>query len=145
MKNSTHETKRKTKRTIIALLTLSAALAGTASAEVVVIVSAKNAKSAMTKDEVADVYLGKDNSLAPIDLPESSELRNEFYTKVTGKDASQVKAVWARLIFTGKATPPKAGDSPADVKSKVAASDKAIGYVDKSAVDASVKVVLTVN
>jgi ABC-type phosphate transport system substrate-binding protein len=141
MKNSTHQTTH----AIAALLAFGVAFAGTASADVVIIVSAKNAKSTMTKDEVADVYLGKDNSLAPIDLPESAELRNEFYTKVTGKDASQVKAVWARLIFTGKATPPKSGDSPADVKSKVAASDKAIGYVDKSAVDASVKVVLAVN
>jgi hypothetical protein len=129
----------------IAVSACAIACASTATAEIVVIVSAKNSKGTMTADQVADVYMGKDNSLAPIDLPESSALRSEFYTKVTGKDGAQVKAVWTKLIFTGKATMPKAADSPADAKSKVAANDKAIGYVDKSVVDASVKIVLTVN
>jgi hypothetical protein len=93
---------------------------------------------------VAEVYLGRDNSLVPIDLPDAAALRGEFYSKVTGKDAAQVKAVWTKLIFTGKATMPQSAGSPAEVKSKVAANDKAIGYVDKSAVDGSVKVIFTI-
>jgi ABC-type phosphate transport system substrate-binding protein len=124
---------------------LAAALAGlsAANAEVVVVVSPQNSAETMSADQVADVFLGKSTALKPVDLPESSAVRGEFYQKVTGKDAAQVKAVWTRLIFTGKATPPKEASSSADVKKAVAGDPKAIGYIEKSAVDGSVKVVFT--
>ncbi|HEU4604410.1 MAG TPA: hypothetical protein VFS24_20715 [Steroidobacteraceae bacterium] len=114
-----------------------------ASADVVVVVNPSNPVASMTADQVADYFLGKSTALQPIDLPESSATRTQFYQKVTGKDAAQVKAVWTRLIFTGKATPPKEVSSSADVKKTVAGNDKAIGYIEKSAVDNSVKVVFT--
>lgn len=116
-----------------------------AQAEVVVIVNPKSAASTMTAEQVADIYLGKDTSLTPIDLPSSSASRGEFYKKVAGKDEAQIKAIWARLVFTGKTQPPKEAASSADVVKQVAAGEKAIGYVEKSAVDGSVKAVLTVN
>ena len=114
-----------------------------AMAEVVVIVNPKAADSSMTKDQVAQYFLGKSSALTPVDQPEGA-LRAEFYKKVTDKDPSQAKALWSKLVFTGKATMPKeAGDSAA-VKKAVANDPKAIGYIDKSAVDASVKAVYTV-
>lgn len=114
-----------------------------ANAEVVVVVHPSNPASAMSAEQVADVFLGKSTALAPVDLPESSPVRGEFYQKVTGKDAAQVKAMWARLIFTGKATPPKEVGSSADAKKAVAADPKAIAYIEKGEVDGSVKVVFT--
>ncbi len=126
-----------------ALLVAAAAGVSAANAEVVVVVHPSNPAGAMSADQVADVFLGKSTALAPIDLPESSAVRGEFYEKVTGKDAAQVKAVWTRLIFTGKATPPKEVGSSADVKKTVTNDPKAIGYIEKSAVDSSVKVVFT--
>lgn len=119
--------------------------AAAAQAEIVVIVNPKHAAASMTPDEVADIYLGKSSSLSPLDLKEPSPVRNQFYQKVAGKDAAQVKAIWARLVFTGKQQPPKEVGSAADVIKQVASNEKAIGYVEKSAVDASVKAVLTVN
>ena len=65
-----------------------------------------------------------------------------FYEKATGRSAAQAKATWARLTFTGKGTPPKELKTDADVKAWVASDPKAIGYVDSSAVDGSVKAVL---
>jgi hypothetical protein len=70
-------------------------------------------------------------------------VRNEFYKKVADKEAAQARAVWAKLVFTGKATLPKEVAASADVKKAVAADPKAIGYIEKSAIDATVKVVLT--
>ena len=67
----------------------------------------------------------------------------EFYKKVTDKDASQAKALWSKLVFTGKASMPKEVPNSAAVKNAVAANPKAIGYMEKSAVDGSVKVVYT--
>jgi ABC-type phosphate transport system substrate-binding protein len=44
-------------------------------------------------------------------------------------------------VFTGKATMPREVAGSAEVKKAVAANPKAIGYVDRSAVDSTVKVV----
>ena len=117
----------------------------TAHAELVVIVNAKNSVTSMTAEQVADVYLGKDAGLTPVDLPGSASERGVFYQKVAGKDAAQTKAIWSRLVFTGKAQPPKEVASSAEAVKQVANNDKGIAYVDKSAVDNSVKVVLSVN
>jgi ABC-type phosphate transport system substrate-binding protein len=119
------------------------ALALPAMAEVVVVANPKAAESSMTKDQVAQFFLGKSSSMNPIDQPESAPVRAEFYKKVTDKDASQVKSLWSKLVFTGKATMPKEAADSAAVKKMVASDPKAIGYIEKSAVDASVKVIYT--
>jgi ABC-type phosphate transport system substrate-binding protein len=118
-------------------------LALPAMAEVVVVVNPKAAESSMTKDQVAQFFLGKSSAMTPVDQPESAPVRAEFYKKVTDKEASQVKALWSKLVFTGKATMPKEGADSAAVKKMVASDPKAIGYIEKSAVDASVKVIYT--
>ena len=112
-----------------------------AMAEVVVVVNPKAAESSMTREQVAQFFLGKSSSMTPIDQADSSPIRAEFYKKVAEKDAAQAKALWSKLVFTGKATMPKEVADNAAVKAAVAANPKAIGYIDKSAVDGSVKVV----
>lgn len=110
-------------------------------AEVVVVVNPKAAESTLGKEQVAQFFLGRSTAMTPIDQPDGTPLRAEFYKKVTDKDASQVKALWSKLVFTGKATMPKEVADSAAVKAAVAANPKAIGYIDKSAVDATVRVV----
>jgi ABC-type phosphate transport system substrate-binding protein len=112
-----------------------------AAAEVVVVVNAKAAESSLSKDQVSQFFLGKSTSMTPVDQAENAPARAEFYKKVTDKDPSQIKALWSKLVFTGKATMPKDVGDNAGVKKAIAADPKAIGYIDKSAVDASVKVV----
>jgi ABC-type phosphate transport system substrate-binding protein len=119
-----------------------------AQAETVVIVAAGNPVVALTADQAADLFLGRANAFptggaaTPIDQTDGSAVRDDFYSKVANKSSAQVKAYWAKLVFTGKGQPPKeAGDSTA-VKSAVAGNPGAVGYVDKSVVDGSVKVVL---
>jgi ABC-type phosphate transport system substrate-binding protein len=112
-------------------------------AEVVVVVNPKALDATMTKDQVAQFFLGKSSAMTPIDQPDDAPVRAEFYKKVTDKEASQAKALWSKLVFTGKATMPKEVANSTAVKSAVASNPKAIGYMEKSAVDASVKVVYT--
>lgn len=122
-----------------------------ASAQVAVVVNPKSPTASMTADQVAGIFLGKSSTLpsgataAAVDQAESAAIRETFYTKVTGKQSAQVKAAWSRLVFSGKGTPPKELASSAEVKKFVAANPDAIGYIEKSAVDGSVKVVLTVD
>jgi len=131
----------------IGLLTLAHA----ASAQVAVIVNPKSAIASLSPEQVSAIFLGKSNTLpsgstaAPVDLPDGSPVHEQFYTKATGKTSAQVKATWARLTFSGKATPPKELGSSADVKKFVAANPDAIGYIEKSAVDGTVKAVLTID
>ena len=118
-------------------------------AQVAVVVNPKSPLATMTAEQVSGIFLGKSNTLpsgataAPTDLPDSAATRELFYTKVTGKSTAQVKAAWSRLVFSGKATPPKELASSADVKKFVASNPDAIGYIEKSAVDSSVKVVFS--
>lgn len=125
---------------IIALCHLLLASAAHAADQVVVIGNAVS--SPLTKEQVADLYLGKSQGMKLIDQPASAPIKAAFYQQVSGHDLSQVKATWSRLIFTGKATPPKELADSAAVKKAVAADPKAIGYIEKSAVDGSVKVIL---
>lgn len=132
---------------MIAAAALSLA-ASAANAELVVIVNPKNPAAALSAEQVAAIFLGTsttfpDGGAATLaDQPESASIRGDFYQKATGRSVAQVKATWARLTFTGKGTPPKELKSDAEVKAFVASDPKAIGYVDASAVDGSVKAVL---
>lgn len=140
----------KIKRILPAALTLCLGLTALgAQAQVAVVVSAKSSLASLSPEQAANVFLGRSNALpgssgtaALVDLPEGSAVREQFYSKAAGKTSAQVKAAWSRLTFSGKATPPKELNSAADVKKFVAANPEAVGYIEKSAVDSSVKVVL---
>jgi ABC-type phosphate transport system substrate-binding protein len=112
-------------------------------ADVVVIVSAKSSAKTMTPDEISQIFLGKSTAMKPVDTA-GAPIRSQFYTKVAGKDDAQVKAIWSKLVFTGKATPPKELPTSADVVKAVSTDSSSIGYVEKSAVDSTVKVVYEV-
>jgi ABC-type phosphate transport system substrate-binding protein len=137
-----------TLRTTAALLVLALGLAArSAAAEVVAVVSAKNPIVAMSRNQVADVFLGKasrfpDGSQAvPIDQAESSATRDEFYLKFAGKSPAQLNAHWAKIIFTGRGQPPREVANGAEVKKRLAENPGAIGYLEQDQVDRSVKVI----
>lgn len=101
--------------------------------------------AAISKEQLSNLYLGRSFELKPLDLPEGSATRDAFYKHTTEREPSQVKAVWSRVIFTGKGKPPTEVADTAAMKKAVAADPKAIGYIEKSAVDASVKVVFQID
>lgn len=128
-------------------VTLTLGMASFAWAEVAVIVHPSAGFDSLTEDDVARLFLGKSKSFpagaqaVPVNQNEGSAARDKFNEAVCKKNASQYKAYWSQLVFTGKGTPPKdAGDDGA-VKALIAANPNMIGYVDASAVDATVKVV----
>ncbi|MBI5890963.1 MAG: phosphate ABC transporter substrate-binding protein [Nitrosomonadales bacterium] len=123
--------------------------AGAAVAEVVAVVSARNPVTAtLSNNQVVDIFLGKasrfpDGSQAvPIDQSEGSAVRDEFYLKFTGKSPAQIKAHWSKIIFTGRGRPPREVTNSIEVKKLLAKDPNAIGYIEQSLVDSSVKVLL---
>ena len=108
--------------------------------DIVVIVNPASAP--LSKEQIADIYLARNSAWTPIDQVVGSSIYTEFYKRATGRDAAQVKAVWSKILFTGRGVPPKQLLDSAAVKKAVAANPKAVGYIEKSAVDASVKVAM---
>jgi len=133
------------------LLAASALVLGcvVAQAEFVVVVGAKSPVSTLTSEQVAQIFLGKVSTFpggeqaSPIDQPDGVGIRNEFYEKLTNKTQKQVLAYRANMVFSGKGKPPKEVANSQDVKKALSESPSSIGYIEKAAVDGSVKVVFT--
>ncbi len=117
-----------------------------AAAAVVAVVSAKSAVTALSREQIADLFLGRagrfpnGEQAVPIDQVETSAARDEFYRTYAGKLPAQVKAHWSKVIFTGRGQPPPEVSSDADVKKRIGADPHAIGYIEQNAVDSSVRV-----
>lgn len=114
-------------------------------AEIAVIVHTDNA-NLIDAAEVKRIFLGKQSSFAngrtavAIDQSAGNEVVAEFNDKVLNRSASQLKAYWSKLIFTGKGQPPEKIGSDVEVLQEVAANPDAIGYVASATVDGSVRV-----
>jgi ABC-type phosphate transport system substrate-binding protein len=120
---------------------------GTSSAEVVAVVSSKSAITVLSKSQIEDIFFGRVTHLpaglqaVPLDQAEGSSAREEFYARVAGKSPAQMKAYWSKIIFTGRGQPPKEVTDGTALRKRVAADPTAIGYIDASLVNDSVKVV----
>jgi ABC-type phosphate transport system substrate-binding protein len=125
-----------------------ASSAGAIAAGIVAVVSSKSSVTALSANQVADIFLGKANRFpdgsqaVPIDQAEGSAARDEFYAKLTGKSAAQMKAHWSKIIFTGRGQPPQEVSNSLEVKKLIVANPNVIGYIEENLVDGRVKVLL---
>jgi len=122
---------------------------GQAMAEVVAVVSAQSPVTTLSRNQVVDIFLGRmsrfpdGEQAVPIDQEEDSAARDEFYARFAELSSAQVKAHWSKIIFTGRGLPPKTVSNSIEVKKAVVKNPNAIGYIERSLVDHSVKVLLT--
>jgi ABC-type phosphate transport system substrate-binding protein len=121
-------------------------LSSISNAEVVVIVNPANPVSSMSAAEVTKLFTGSktsysDGSKAEL-VTNKGNVNDEFLSKVLGKTQAQLKATWSRIVFSGNGLEPKTLADNAAVKKFVANNPNGIGYIDASAVDGSVRVVL---
>jgi len=116
-------------------------------AEIVVVMSAKSNVNNLSKDNVSGVFLGKTSTLpdgnqaVPIEQVDGQEAYKEFHRIVTEKSDSQLNAYWAKMVFSGKGNPPREVANSAEVLKLIADDPSMIGYLEKSAVNRTVKVV----
>lgn len=137
-----------TKISISALMSLwIGLLSPSAQAEIVVISNHQLPVTNLSRDEVYRIYLGKTKFLPngtkviPIDQKMGAVSRSQFYKAVIHKTETEIKSYWSRVIFTGQGNPPLQQDDDLAVKEMVAKDAHCLGYIDKSLVDQSVKVV----
>lgn len=135
---------------VAAALSAATVQSAAAAGELVVIVSAKSTVNSLKTEQVADIFLGQIASFpggvdaVALDQHIGSPVRDEFYAKVAAKSRPLVKAHWTKMIFTGRGQPPREVGDSAAVRKKVAENPSLIGYIDKAALDSSVKAVLLV-
>ena len=129
---------------IIALVLVMCSLA--AHAELAVIVHPSNAVE-LSKDDIQRIFLGKNRSFpnggeaVPISYEFSTQEAEEFSTNVLGKTPKQLKAYWAKMIFTGQGTPPKEMETGAQVLELISKNPNLIGFVPVGTESANVRVV----
>ncbi|UGQ48195.1 type 2 periplasmic-binding domain-containing protein [Massilia endophytica] len=135
----------------LGLLTALLLCGGAWAGELVVIVSARSPLAALRAEQVADIFLGQaasfpDGSEATaVDQAPGSAQRDEFYLKIANRSPALMKAYWTKRIFTGRGHPPRELPGNAAVRKLVADNPGMIGYIERSALDASVKPVLVVH
>lgn len=137
-------------RLLIILTALILFLPHHALADIVVIVNPRSSITALTHHQIIDIYMGRnpglanDQKLQPYDQALDSTIRSEFYYGITGKPVSAINAYWARLLFTGRASPPKSVANDDAILAIIEKNPIAIGYLDKRYLNDQVTVVYTI-
>lgn len=116
--------------------------------DLVVVVSAQSGVERLSADDVVNIFMGRYRQLptgiaaVPVDQPEARPERAHFYRLLVNKDLAEINAYWARLLFSGKTSPPRQVKSTAEMLELLAKQPGAIGYLDSSQVDARFRAVL---
>lgn len=118
-----------------------------AASDFVVIANLQSGIDKMSKDEVINVYMGRNRKLAsginalPLDLENPIAEKANFYSVMVNKELSEISSYWARLMFSGQGSPPKQVPSQEEAINIVSSRQGAIAYVDRKKIDKRVKVV----
>lgn len=116
--------------------------------DLVVIVAARSPIESLKPDQVAAIFLGQsprfpNGALATaLDQPIGSPERDQFYQRAAGKSPALLKAYWSKMVFTGRGQPPRELAGSAAVRRAVAEDPALIGYIEREALDPSVRPVL---
>lgn len=134
-------------RGVVLTLLLTMCPVSSAMADVVVIASARSGIQTLSHDEVVSIFFGRFRQLPsglpvqPVDLPAFLPEKASFYRQLVNKELSEINAYWSRLIFSGRIAPPMQARSIEELLDIVSNNPGAIGYIDRSRIDARVKLV----
>ncbi|MER2492472.1 phosphate ABC transporter substrate-binding protein [Catenovulum sediminis] len=130
---------------LIAILILLSCFCSRLYADIVVIVHPKNT-AILDVFDIRQLFLGKAKSYPngikaiPVNLT-SGHAREIFNKQVLQKSNSQLKAYWAKLVFTGRGVPPAELDNDQAVINMVLRNQDAIGYIDQRSLTSEVRVI----
>ena len=104
----------------------------------------------ISRNDVARIFLGKSTQFpggeqaVPLDIDPRDPNYALFTREVLYKSPGQLRAFWAKQVFTGRGMPPKTAKSDEQLRTLVAEHKAYLSYIDADKKDASVRVVLTV-
>jgi len=101
----------------------------------IIVVNNSNHVTTISRKDLSKLFLkkktrwktGKD--VLPVDLLETSHIRNRFSQDIHKRPLTKVKAYWQNQVFSGKRYPPPQLEYERDVLSFVASDSGAIGYI----------------
>lgn len=123
--------------------------AGPAWAQIALVTAADGPIQSLARDEAEQLYLGRLSALSDgtpvrlLDLP-NGEVRDTFYLRLIGKNGPQTRAYWSRMVFTGRARPPREVSDVADLHALMAQDRNLIGYLPASALSPAMRVLLLI-
>jgi ABC-type phosphate transport system substrate-binding protein len=119
-------------------------------ASVVVVVNPASGIDKLSRDEVIDIFLGRYRKLPtgrvalPIDISNPNEERAVFYKLLVNKSPAEISSYWARLVFSGKTSPPFQVPDAQTAVEIVESNPNAIAYVRRATLTHGVKVVFEI-
>ncbi len=108
--------------------------------DLLIIVNKNNPLDTITKQQVVDLYMGRTpyfpsgGAVMKLDAPSTSALRKAFYFTLVNMSLPEINAYWARLMFSGRATPPMQVPQEQDIVKLVSGNVNAIAYVPKASI-----------
>ncbi|MBX3616546.1 hypothetical protein [Nitrosomonas sp.] len=135
---------------LIAMIVLMLLISVQAQADIVVVVHPSSRLKNLTQQQIIDIYMGRihavedTNRIVPYDQPQDSELRASFYQHLTGRPVAFINAYWARLLFTGRASPPRQVTDNMSIVDIVEKDPNVIGYIDERNLNDRVSVVFKI-
>ena len=100
--------------------------------------------NSISRDEVINIYMGRlrrfptGESVQPVDGPDKAQ----FYRLLVNKELPDINAYWARLVFSGRTSPPRTFDQSTAVVDYVSENPDAVGYIQRTELNPNVKVIL---
>ncbi len=92
----------------------------------------------LEREQIVNIYMGRYRKLPsgisalPLD---HTDHRETFYRTLVDKSLPAINAYWARLVFSGRGSPPNQVDTANEMLAMIADNPGAIGYLPRNEVD----------
>jgi hypothetical protein len=100
-----------------------------------VVVHQNSELTTLSQKQVMSLFLGRAQFLPSgsrvkiFDFPVDSINRAQFYLALTGKHISDIDAYWARLRYSGRASPPQSLNNAQDIIKQLSAQQGGLAYL----------------
>lgn len=121
-----------------------------ASNDFIVVVSKKSIIEQLSKNDISKLFLSKMKSFpngekaTPIEINDKNQ-QIMFYKNITNKNEKQLSKYWAKMIFTGRGTPPKKVKNLNEIIEFIKKNKNAISYIYRKDLNKDLKIVWEAN
>ncbi|KAB2921284.1 MAG: hypothetical protein F9K30_14710 [Dechloromonas sp.] len=128
-------------RRLILLLLLLLSLPAKGEPSLVVVVRQDSHIGSLNRSQVIGYFLGGARHAGECEALDQLADADVFYEKLTGRTRAQIKAYWARLLFTGRTRPPRTLDGRQQLLDELLNDPQTIGYLRAERLDRRLRVV----
>ncbi len=120
---------------LVGCLFVSFIVSGQNPGQYIIVVNNSNEVTTISRKDLSKLFLKKKTrwnsgkEVLPVDLLETSRIRDRFSQDIHRRPLAKVKAYWQNQVFSGKRFPPPQFEYERDVLSFVASDSGAIGYI----------------